>query len=216
MSKSRFAILVFAMATLLCAHAALANNTVAVTNAAALDGSFGLEVTMDGSTNNAHVRDLSPNDETTFRATFLFDANALTMTDGDWHFIATWRAEPGGPAGHPSPRNEMRLLVRFRQGQTNPYKIRIVCRNDNGTWAQPGGHSLPLNGSSELTVEWQAGADGAGFCNFYRNGILRATTTLDNDQRTIGSSTLGVAGVDAGTSGSSYWDRFESFRTLLP
>lgn len=200
--------------------AASANNTTAATPAAALEGNFGLEVTMDGSSNNAHVRDLSPTDEITFRATFLFDANALSMTDGDWHYIATWRAEPGGPANHPSPRNEMRLQVRYRAGQVNPYKIRIVCRHDSGFWAQPGGHSLPLSGVSVLTVEWQAAsAPGAndGFCRFYRNGVLRAEATgLDNDERTIGSSTLGVAQVDLGSIGSSYYDSFESYRDLGP
>jgi len=198
---------------------AIAQNSLSVTNAAAIDGTYGLEVTMDGSSNKAFVRDESPADEHVYRATFKIDMNNLAMTDGDWHYVATFRAEPGGPDSNPSARNLMRIIIRYREGQANPYKIRFVARNDNGTWNQPGGHSLPPSGSSTITVEWQAAsAPGAndGFGRFYRNGVLRATASgLDNDTWAgIGSATLGVDQVDAGTSGSMYYDSFESFRTL--
>lgn len=200
---------------------AYAANSLNVTGPAALEGSFGLAVTMDGSTNKVFVRDSSPNDEHVYRATFLIDMNSLAMTDGDWHFIATFRAEPGGPDNNPSARNLMRILVRYRQGQTNPYKIRFVARNDNKTWNQPGGHSLPPSGVSTITVEWQAASGpGAndGFARFYRNGVLRAEATgLDNDEWAgIGSATLGIDQVDAGTVGTMYYDSFQSFRTLSP
>ncbi len=201
------------------ASGAWASNTLSVTAGAAIEGNYGLQVTMDGTNTKAFVRDESPADESTYRATFLIDMNNLTMTDGDWHFIATFRAETDD--GYASARNLMRVLVRYRAGQTNPYKIRIVCRNDDRTWVQPGGHSLPTTGSSKITVEWQASsAPGAndGFCRFYRNDILRAQGTgIDSDVwHGIGSATIGVDQVDAGTIGSIHYDSFESYRTLSP
>lgn len=212
--------LVTAIAVLWSAPAA-AGNTLDVTAPAALEGSYGLAVTIDGSTNKAFVRDSSPVDEHVYRATFLIDMNNLTMTDLDWHFVATFRAEVGGPDAYPTPRNLMRILVRYRAGQANPFKIRFVARNDNMTWNQPGGHSLETSGVSVITVEWQAASGpGAndGFARFYRNGILRAEATgMDNDEWAgIGSATLGVDQIDAGTSGTMYYDGFESYRTLLP
>ena len=207
------------------AGAASAVNTVAVTQAAALGpetgdpilcpAGCGLEVTMDGSGNNAHVRESDAhNIETVYTFEFKIDMNNLTMTDLDWHIIATGRREV------PSPRNVWRLLVRFREGQVNPYKIRVVCRNDSNAWNQPGGHSLPTSGVSDIKLEWQqsSGVDtNDGFCNFYRNGILRASTnTLDNDTHTLGSLTLGVAQVDAGTVGSQYYDSVGTLRTIAP
>ena len=219
MKTLRIGVLCAALVTLAPAVPANAQNSLAVTGAAAIDGSYGLAVTMDGSTNKVFVRDESPNDEHVYRATFKIDMNNLTMTDGDWHFVATFRAEPGGPDNYASARNLMRVLVRYREGQANPYKIRFVARNDNRTWNQPGGHSLPPAGSSTIMVEWQASSgpgNNDGFARFYRNGVLRATASnLDNDTWAgIGSATLGIDQVDAGTSGTMYYDSFESYRTL--
>lgn len=202
---------------------ATANNTVGVTSDAAIGTETsancptgcGLEVTMDGSSNNAHVRESDAHsEETIYSAEFLLDMNDLAMTDGDWHFVGTWRREI------PSAKNAMRVIVRYRAGQVNPYKIRIVCRNDNNSWTQPGGNSLPPNGSSTIKVEWQqsSGVDtNDGICRFYRNGVLRVeATNLDNDTYTMGSATLGVAQVDAGTSGSQYYDSFVAMRSIEP
>jgi hypothetical protein len=195
---------------------ALAANSLDVTGAAAIDGAFGLAVTMDGSTNKAFVRDFTPDGETVYRATFKIDMNNLAMNTDDWHFIATFRADDTTSA-----RNLMRIIVRYKAGDINPYKIRFIARNDDKSWAQPGGHSLPTSGVSTITVEWQA-ATGPGANNgigrFYRNGILRAqVTNLDNDTwNGIGSAQLGVDQVDPGTVGTIYYDSFESFRTLLP
>lgn len=47
--------------------------TLNVNAGAALEGSFGLEIIMDGTTTGSYVADDSPNNETTYRAVFLID-----------------------------------------------------------------------------------------------------------------------------------------------
>ena len=211
--------------------AALANNSLVASQAAALEGSWGLAVTVDGSPNKADVRNYCnggvsncPNDETTYRFSFLIDMNNTAMDDFSIVRIATVRSRSGGPMGL-SNRNEAFVHVRYRDGQASPYKIRMACRRDDNTWAQLGGHSLPPSGVRRVTVEWQAAsAPGAndGICRIYVNTsaqslILRAEDTgIDNDTRAIGEIWMGVDRVPANMVGTFYYDSFESFRTLAP
>ncbi len=216
------------LALALMAGSAFGVNSVTVNGDAAIDGAFGMEVLIDGSNNVADVRNIcptsagdppGPTDEAVYRASFKVNMNGLAMDEGVLHHIATVRAHNGCPAGL-SNRNEIRVFVRFRGADVNPYKIRIQCRNDNLSWTFVGGHSLPSLNNRTVGLEWQAasapGADD-GVCRMFINNILRAeTTTLDNDERAIGQFRLGVDRIDTNTSGSMYYDTFESFRTLAP
>lgn len=202
-----------------CATPALADS-LAVTNAAAIDGNFGLAVTVDGSTNKANVQDYSPNDETVYRASFKIDMNNLVMAEGARHDIFIIRSAPGGPLGL-NHRNEAFLWAQYFGAQTNPYKINLVCRRDDGKWLWGGKTSLPPSGARTLMVEWEAASGpGAndGACRIYFNGNLKgALEVLDNDERAVGSAWIGsVNRIDPATNGTMYFDSFESFRTLAP
>lgn len=212
----------------LIAGPALANNSIAASTAAAIDGTYGLAVTLDGSPNKADVRNLrpdnpgdppGPNDETTYRASFKINMNDVVMNEDFTHNIFTMRALAGGPSGVDN-RNELRISVKWKGADVNPFKLRMSCRQDDKSWAYVGGHSLPRPGVRTITVEWQASsAPGAndGICRLYVNGVLRGERTdIDNDQRTIGAVWMGVDGVRPGTIGTQYYDSFESFRTLSP
>lgn len=210
---------------------ATATNLVQVTGAAAIEGSFGLEAVLDGSTNKANVRNYCPGgpsdppgpcDEVEYRSSFLIDMNNLAMNDLDIFRIQTLRSRSGGPLGL-SNRNEAYVHVRYRVGQVNPYKIRMACRNDSGSWVQLDGHSLPPSGVRKVTVEWKAAsAPGAndGACRLYVNtsaqaDILRSSSeTVDNDERAIGEVWLGPDRTAASMVGTYYMDSFESTRAV--
>jgi len=68
-----------------------------------------------------------------------------------------------------------------------------------------------------IEIEWQtASAPGAndGFLTLWIDGVLKETIgSADNDTLTIDEARLGAtSGIDTGTSGSMYFDQFESHR----
>jgi hypothetical protein len=100
--------------------------------------------------------------------------------------------------------------------ESGAYKLRVRIMND--AYIYTIGNKFTIsNGWHPIEIEWQASsASGAnnGFLTLWIDGVLKQTiSNIDNDQITIGEVRLGaVAGIDAGTSGSVLFDKFESRR----
>ena len=97
------------------AGSAFAANTLDVNAGAALAGNFGLEILIDGSSDNAYVEDLTPDGEVVYRAEFKSNPNSISMADGGFHMIFMGRGNGGV--------NMIRIAMVRKAGD---YKI--ICR----------------------------------------------------------------------------------------
>ena len=210
---------------------AFADNSLAATANAAVEGSFGLELTFDGSSNLFFVMDKTPNQETTYRASFWLREGTLNITNcgtfcsTQFMFMAGQDATSGVTVFRIVTG---RMVTDDVTGERHLYRFSV--KNDNGDFLYVGG--LILNGNvtrKHVTIEWQQGDPGQ------RNGIARVYTSNDGgtpnlqgsitynnsnhgvDQVSIGGiAGLGDTGSDALTNGTVHFDSFESYRTLLP
>ncbi len=210
-------LLILAVAALV-APAAFAQNTLAVNNAAALNGTnFGLEVSMDGSTNSVFVAESDlTNDESIYRASFWVDFNAIDIDPGQ-RFAAVFVRNAAG-------LNIGRFQM-ARRSDDGSYRVRYQHRNSVGDFVgtQLNGNGKrfidvsggPLfvtlevtigNGSTgriEITVD-----DGGTETNHFRGPF----GNLPNGN--IEEVRAGGRGLGPQVVGSYYFDEFESFRTL--
>jgi len=207
--------------TVAAAGPALAANTLDVTNAAAIEGNFGMEVTHDGSTNRVYVQDNSPSCETVYRAEFDFDRNDILIdncsgTCSNRHVI--FLARQSSPATTP-----FRItLIRFKvdaSGSVPRYAIRLSAREDAGNFRFVGGFVL-AGAPRTVAVEWTAGS-GDGIARLLKNDVVqRELTNLDNDTHCVDlvrlGATSGLTAADALTDGTVYYDSFVSLRSVSP
>lgn len=195
-------------ASFLCATDASAQ--MAVTTAAALEGTYGLQATHNGT---VYVEDTTPAAETHFLARFWFDANDYLMStvgsEGDTIRIFQAHDTTTGIA-----ILRIYMVRRLSAGGGQVYRIRTYTRRDDGSMAR--GENLSLaNIPRHIELEWQASsAPGAndGFARLTRldTGQTRETTGVDNDTYAIDLVRLGIFGGDG--SGTIYFDSYESFR----
>jgi hypothetical protein len=178
--------------------------------AAALVGTKGMQAVIDD-TVTIFVTSDTPNAEPRYRARFYFDPNSITMASGNAHFILN------GIMG----TSTAVVRVEFRCGSGcgvsgTSYQIRGRLINDGSTWINTSW--FPITDASHfIEVDWRAatavGANNGGL-TLWIDGVEKANlTTVDNDTRKIDRVRLGaVAGIDAGTTGTYYFDAFESRR----
>jgi hypothetical protein len=107
----------------------------------------------------------------------------------------------------------LRIQFRFSSGS---YQIRAALRNDGSTWTNTN-WVIITDAPHSIEFDWQAAtAPGAnnGALTLWIDGIQQASLSgIDNDTRRIDQIRLGaVAGLDAGTSGTYFFDAFESRR----
>jgi hypothetical protein len=177
---------------------------LSVSAAAALVGSNGMQAVIDD-TVTIFVTDDTPNAEPRYRARFYFDPNSITMASGNAHFIFN------GLMGTSTAVTR----VEFRNS-AGAYQIRGNLVNDAGTWLNTSWFTI-TDASHSIELDWRA-ATGAGANNggltLWIDGVQQADLTgVDNDTRRIDRARLGaVAGMDAGTTGTYYFDAFESRR----
>lgn len=213
--------------------AAYGANSLDVNGTAAQDGSYGLEVLMDGSTNVANVQDNTPDSETTYRASFWVHRNDLVM-DSCGGTCSTRFVMFLGRQEDPNLTVFRIIYARLAvDGAAGPrYAIRFGVRNDNGDFVYVGASILAATvPRKHVTVEWQQGS--APFAN---DGIARLYTSNDGgtpnlqaERTTLMNGTMDVDHVrlgatsglsdqpsDPNTTGSFFIDTFESYRTLLP
>jgi hypothetical protein len=155
--------------------------------------------------NTIYVTDDNPNAEPRYRARFYFDPNSITMASGDAHFIFK------GFAGTATDIFQVEL-----RNSSGLYQIRAKILNDSSTFVVTNWFTIS-DASHFIEVDWRA-ATGSGANNggltLWIDGIQQANLTgIDNDTWRVDRARLGaLAGMDAGTSGTYYFDAFESRR----
>ncbi len=180
------------------------NATLEVTADAAMEGSFGMQIGVEGADDRAFVRDQTPASETFYRARFLLRFDAA-MSSGSLHRILSIQDA--------SPATNVVLLNMRKSGLLT--QLRAQARRDNGTWAYASWVTVPPETSIEVRVEWRAADPGQsnGSLDFSVDGQVQSLTGLDNDSFQVDRTFLGlVNGVDAGTNGDFHFDGFASCR----
>jgi len=175
-----------------------------VTEAAALDGAFGLDASIDG-TAPLYVTDSSPVAEREYRARFIFDPNSLAMLDGRSHSI--FQALAG------ASRAVARVELRRKSGN---YELRSGILSESSGWVNTSWWYIS-DAPQVIEIEWGA-SDSVdapnGLLTLWINEIQFETQGgIRNDGQQVDLVRLGaVAGIDSGTLGSMYFDAFESRR----
>ena len=178
---------------------------LAVTAAAALEGTRGMRARIDDNT-PIYVTDDTPASLNSYKAKFLFDPNSIGMASGDFHTIFL------GMDQRTSYVPTMR--VEFRKSG-DIYQLRAGARRDDLTWLNTQWFAI-TDQSHEVEVEWDA-SQSAGMNNgqlaFSIDSVLKANRTgIDNDTFRVDRARLGaIAGVDTTTRGTYFFDFFESF-----
>lgn len=217
MNKSiRRSALILAALSLLLAGAAQAQNSVAVTGAAAMNGTnFGLEVSLDGaSTNLAYVQDDTPTDETVYRASFWVNANNLGMALFQRFPIFLGRDDANG--------NVLRLQLHYNG---NNHRLRLQIRKNNGDWVQAremgdtGPQFLAIGSDTprDVLIEARYENSNMGFVRLVANGRTFFKEGYQAGNYEIDHIRFGATrNLTAALNGSFYLDEFQSFRTLAP
>jgi len=188
---------------------------------AALFGTYGMRAVIT-STTGMEVTDDRPTLETRYRARFYFDPNSITMANLDMHNIFQ------GYQYAPNTANFSAIL-----------QVELRCNNVSGCNSINGGYqvrgkitddgvtSYPTAGSMGWTtitdashfieLDWSAAtavAANNGYLTLWVDGTqVQSVTPIDNDTRRMDRAKLGpISSLDAGTSGTYYFDAFESRR----
>jgi hypothetical protein len=177
---------------------------LSATGSAALMGSFGMQAVIDDTT-AIYVTDDTPNAEPRYRARFMFDPNGVTMANND-NFSLFYGFQGTATA---------MLQVQLRRNG-GLYQLRVAAIDDAGTWVYSDWTTIS-DAPHLIELDWQAAsATGAnnGTTNWWLDEAAQAgITTLDSDTRRVDRARLGGAGgIDAGTSGTVYFDAFISRR----
>jgi hypothetical protein len=177
---------------------------LSVSPAAALVGSQGLQALIDD-VQAIYVTDDTPNAEPRYRARFYFDPNSLVMAGTDAHYIFK------GFAG--TSAEVVRMEIRPSGAS---YQLRLGLVDDGTTWTLTGWFTIS-DAAHFVELDWRAatavGTNDGGL-TFWIDGVQQINITgVDNDTRRVDRARLGaLAGIDAGTSGTYYFDAFESRR----
>jgi len=188
-------------------------SNLSVSPSAALIGNYGMAVNIT-SNNGTGMEVISdhPGIETRYRARFYFDPNSIVMTNGDAHPIfqgATYSAQSGNYTTN--------LQMEFRYN-ANLYQVRARSFDDLGGSQNTSWFTIS-DVSHYLEVDWAsasaAGADD-GHLTFWVDGVEKQNLiNIDNDTRRMDRARLGPFSqplIDPGTSGTYYFDAFESRR----
>jgi hypothetical protein len=172
--------------------------------AAALIGSQGLQSVIDDIT-AIYVTDDSPSAEPRYRVRFYFDPNSISMASGDAHFIFK---------GFLGTATDV-LQVEFRNF-SGAYQLRAKLLNDSSAFVISNWFTIS-DAAHFIELDWRA-ATGAGANNggltLWIDGTQQADLTgVDNDTWRIDRARLGaLSGIDPGTTGTYFFDAFESRR----
>jgi len=177
---------------------------LSVSPSAALVGGQGMQAVIDDA-NTIYVNDDSPNSEPRYRARFYFDPNSITMASNDAHFIFK---------GFSGASTDV-LQVELRNS-AGAYQVRAKLLNDSSVFVVTSWFTI-TDASHFIELDWRA-ATGVGANNggvtLWIDGIQQQDLTgVDNDTWRIDRARLGaLSGMDIGTSGSYFFDAFESRR----
>ena len=171
---------------------------------AALVGSQGLQAVVDDA-NTIYVTDDTPIAEPRYRVRFYFDPNSIAMASGDAHFIFKGFMGTGTDV----------LQVEFRN-LSGAYQIRGKILNDASAFVVTNWFTIS-DAPHAIELDWRAssgaGANNGGLMLWIDNVQKADLTGVDNDTSRIDRVRLGaLAGMDAGTNGTYFFDAFESRR----
>ena len=181
------------------------NGDLSVAAEAAITSAYGMKAVLNDN-NNIYVTDLTPYDETTYRARFYLNTNYLAMADGDVFYPLYAYTRDDVPF--------LRIAWRFSAGE---YQVRLETANDNGNWVGSS-WNLIANGLHAIELEWVAAPSPEvhdGYANLWVDNVWSypTVTDLDNDMLRVDYVRLGaVDGIDDGTRGTFYIDAFKSLR----
>jgi YD repeat-containing protein len=181
------------------------SGNLSVSAAGALVGNYGLQAVINN-TNPKYVQDDTPTAENHYWARFYFDPNTVNIPSGS-HFLFF---------GYNSVNVQLVRIEFAKNG--GAYQVRASARLDGVSvnFATTNWYTIS-DAAHSIEFEWQASsAAGAnnGYLALLLDGALQQILTgLDNDARLMDYVRLGVGGVPSGTSGTEYFDGFESRRT---
>jgi hypothetical protein len=152
-----------------------------------------------------YVRDETPNAETRYRARFYFDPNSISMASGEGHDI--FQAYHGTSTA-------LQVQFRFSGGA---YQVRARIRDDASGYTISAWYTI-TDASHFIELDWlaatAAGANDGALTLWLDGALMQTLSGVDNDTRRIDQVRLGpLSGLDAGTSGTEFFDAFESRRT---
>jgi hypothetical protein len=152
------------------------------------------------------VTDNSPAAEPRYRARFWFNPNGMTMATNDAHYVFDAKNGSGTTV----------LRVEFRWNGKK-YQVRAAAAKDGTAFAVTTWFAI-TNAWHAIELDWRAssapGANSGGLTLWLDGGQKADLTSIDNDTRRVESARLGVLdGLDAGTHGTEYFDKFESRRS---
>jgi hypothetical protein len=180
------------------------NGDLSVNSSAALVGSQGLRAVINNTT-SIYVTDDTPNAETRYRVRFYFDPNFIAMSNGNAHYIFY---------GYTGTSTDV-LRIEFRRS-SGSYQIQAALRNDKSTWSVSNWSTIS-DAPHFFELDWRAstaaGANNGGLTFWIDGTQMSNLTGVDNDTRRIDRVRLGaINGLDSSTSGTEYFDAFESRR----
>lgn len=165
---------------------------------AAYQSGWGLEALIDDN-KPIYVADVFSPLLSRYRARFYFDPNSLAMDAGASHSIFAVRDFD----------NQWDFGVILGK-RASGYWIRIQGLQDDGSLAYSSIYAISDNWHS-IEIEWLSGSPGR--IKLWIDGALKQEVALFNSTRSVAKAYLGaLSGIDATTSGSMYFDTFESRR----
>ncbi|HEY7561594.1 MAG TPA: S8 family serine peptidase [Gaiellaceae bacterium] len=181
-----------------------AEGDLSVSAAAALVGARGMAALIDNTT-AMYVRDESPTTERSYRASFRFDPNGITMAANDTHRILVAR----------SAKAEV-LRLEFRRSKAGTYQLSASVRVDGGSYVKTAWFTIG-DAPHGVDVVWRAAAASGvhdGSLQLVLDGVTKqALGALDNDTLRVDQARLGPQqGIDARTRGTELFDEFVSRR----
>ncbi|MEL7061107.1 MAG: hypothetical protein AAGN46_13885 [Acidobacteriota bacterium] len=217
-------------ASLVFAGAAAADTLTVNANAAMGGTNFGLDVFHDN-TSGAFVEDLTPDDESVYRASFLFNPNDISPGANLRQpiFIALGSAPASAGCAGPAFANTLRLYLYLSGGAGQNYRLQLWGNNNQCSSRSTTRVPVSENTPSRVCVEFEAGASSTGrlalavvgendVCPTSGTGAW-AERAMTNNLQSITRVRMGTPatnGFNAGESGSMFYDEFDSFRTLAP
>jgi hypothetical protein len=207
--------LALAAAMLLTAGAAGAA-TLAVTNDAALEGSFGMKITYNGSSNQVFVQDNTPESEPTYNFEFRHNFNGIVMPQEATQQIMLGRSD--------TPRNDLRVFMWCRNAQcqtggSGQYNLVFQIRRDSADPGSPWDHCARISAGPNANVVFrvevvQGTGSNDGICRVFRNGTMLAELTdMQNDEMDLDAHRWGgLAAVNTAITGFTMNDSFVSTR----
>jgi hypothetical protein len=176
---------------------------LSVSAQAAAVGSYGMQAVIDDTT-ELYTQDALSSTATHYSARFYFDPNSVSIPSPEQSGFGLLLADG---------ISDYWLLCLYVDKQGPYYTLTLCGLDDTDTWLE-GAPVYITDDWQALEIEWQAAsAPGAndGFIKLWVNdALVDSLENIDNDLQSIADVYLGVMDLTGGTSGTVYFDAFES------